>query len=375
MSPERALDLVTRVFLREWSLLKMDGITVMKLSGGYSNTIWLISRKACNNNSTSDEPHQVIIRVSGGNLMRDSNQGFSPTTEKEEIIITNGASNYGCAPKLYCLCGNSMVVEYIETIKLTPILALEPNIAREIATSLARFHSIDLPLNKRGFNVLKKTKEFIEKVPISQLKSYWNEIKDSIKDKINNFQDIEVFLDWNIIEELEWALLVKDKIKSRIVMSHGDSNFLNLLVRKTEVEGKLQVLLCDFEFSCYCERAFDIGGHFSNYIFQWNEENKLTGHAIPKMDQRREFLIYYLQETKKLNYIHDFDDAGRDSIENVMQEADYGIILYYLYILGLFRRSFDTYIKPHPTFGNLFKIMTDDYKKLKHEFIEKYLKI
>jgi thiamine kinase-like enzyme len=132
-----------------------------------------------------------------------------------------------------------MVVEYIETIKLTPLLAAEPNVMREIAMSRARFHSMDLLLDKRGFNVLKKTQEFIEKVPLSQSNSHWNEIKDSVKDKIDNVQDVEVFLDWDIIKELEWALLLRDKIKSRIVMSHGDSNFMNLLVRKTDVEVEL----------------------------------------------------------------------------------------------------------------------------------------
>ncbi|CAF0943871.1 unnamed protein product [Adineta ricciae] len=374
MSPERALNLVTQVFLNEWSLLRMDDVNVTKLSGGYSNTIWLVSRTTCNKNGSS-EPHQVIIKVAGGNVMRDSIQRFCSTNDIEEIIITNGASNNGCGPKLYCLSGNSMVVEYIETIKMTPLLALESNMVREIAKSLAKFHSMNLPLDKRGFNVLKKTQEFIEKVPISRTKSHWEDIKDFVKDKIHNLQDVDDFLDWNIVDELEWALLLKDKIKSRIVMSHGDSNFMNYLLRKTEIEGELRVVLCDFEYSCYCERAFDIGGHFSNFVFQWNEDNKLTGHAIPKIDQRREFLIYYLEETKKLSYIHDFDESGRDSIENVMREADYGVVLYYLFILGLMRYSFDAYIKPHSTFANLYKIMINDYNKLKHKFIEMYPKI
>ena len=94
--------------------------------------------------------------------------------------------------------------------------------------------------------------------------------------------------------------------------------------------------------------------YFLNYTL--NEENKLTGDAIPGRNQLRDFLIYYLQETKRLDYSYNFE-SGRDSIRNLMRETDYGIVLYYLYIRGLLRPSFDTYIKPLPTFGYLYKIL------------------
>lgn len=369
LTAEQALDLATRVFLKEWTLLKPDDIAIEKLSGGFSNTIWLISR---NDKKSAIEPSQVIIRVGGGNLMREAIKDFCSTTVVEELLIYNEVSKYGCGPKLYGFFGESMVVEYVDCVKLTPSLASTPEILRDVAKCYARYHSMDLPFDRRGFDVLEKMRERISMVPIAKMKSLWNSVKESLKDRINDLQDVDFFLDYPLDKELESLGSIKKRVNSRVVMSHGDSNFLNRLVRKTVTGDELRVIFCDFELSNYCERAYDIGGHFCNYMFQWDQEDQLTGHSLPEVEERRQFLKHYLDETMRLGYIEDFDLTGRDSIDNLMKESGYGILVYHLFILGFMRHSFSTYIQVHPNFANMFRCLINEYVKLKEEFLKTY---
>jgi hypothetical protein len=98
----------------------------------------------------------------------------------------------------------------------------------------------------------------------------------------------------------------------------------------------------------------------------------LTGHSLPEVEERRQFLKHYLDETMRLGYIEDFDLTGRDSIDNLMKESGYGILVYHLFILGFMRHSFSTYIQVHPNFANMFRCLINEYVKLKEEFLKTY---
>lgn len=365
MSPETALDLITRVFLQEWTTTSPKDVSVKKITGGFSNTTWLVSR-----NQGSKEPSQVIIRQSRG-LVREVIQGFSPTNEVQETLIYNEVSKYGCGPKLFAVFDDFKVIEFIDSETLTPQLASDPIIMKEVAKSMARYHSMDLPIDRRGFGILKKTEELIEKVP--ELYDFWNQAKNSVKDKIRDMKEVEDFLKWDIIKELHTLQEIGVKVNSRVVLIHGDPNFSNRLVRKTaQLPDQLMVLSCDFEFSCYSERAFDIGGHFCNFMFEFSKPGHLSGHAMPDEDDRKLFLKEYLQETKKLKYLRDFDELGRDSLDNIMYEADYGILVYLLFLIGWLRHTFKTYFKDHPSFCDIFSFMINKYEEFKQKFQQKY---
>jgi ethanolamine kinase len=360
--PDQALDFVTRIFRKEWILLKPEEIKVAQLSTGYSNTVWLITRNEAHGQK---EPTRLILRVCGGKIMRQKIERFRDTSFSEEVLVYNEVNKYGCGPKVYGIFSKSILMEYVDCVELTPSIASNSDVMQAIAKAMANFHLIDLPFDRRGFNIIKKTKEVIDETHF-ETTSYWKTIRDSMMTSVKNIRDVDDFLDWDIAKELDEGTRIQQKVKSRIVMSHGDSNILNKLLTKSGSPEQLRVLFCDFEFSCYGERAFDIGGHFYHISEKSGRDKIFAGEHV-----KLEFVKHYLQESQRLCYIKDLDQTT-DSIEKLMLELDYGILLYYLFILGWMRYTFSSFVLEYPHFVDETKDLIAGYYKYKETFLRKH---
>ena len=100
-----------------------------------------------------------------------------------------------------------------------------------------------------------------------------------------------------------------------------DVQLRNVMVKNVPKEGESRVVLIDFEFVFQNYRAFDIGGHFLQKMFQWfDEENKIADCRPYLEEEKRHFCEEY---AKQWNESTGDEDTG----EQVFMEAELGVIL------------------------------------------------
>jgi ethanolamine kinase len=152
---------------------------------------------------------------------------------------------------------------------------------------LAQFHSLDVPLAK----------------DLNWLKRYFNEFYDKGYqefpiDHIIKEVNAQNLIKRNLKEEYEWLLRCIDAMNSPIVFSHNDFRGSNLLVHEIVDDNNPRLItLCDFEYSCYYYRGFDLGvclSEFGNTLLSAPQQ-------IPSDKVLEEFLRGYLDESIKIH--------------------------------------------------------------------------
>jgi ethanolamine kinase len=152
---------------------------------------------------------------------------------------------------------------------------------------LAQFHSLDVPLAK----------------DVNWLKRYFNEFYDKGYqefpiDHIIKEVNAQNLIKRNLKEEYEWLLRCIDAMNSPIVFSHNDFRGSNLLVHEIVDDNNPRLItLCDFEYSCYYYRGFDLGvclSEFGNTLLSAPQQ-------IPSDKVLEEFLRGYLDESIKIH--------------------------------------------------------------------------
>lgn len=165
--------------------------------------------------------------------------------------------------------------------------------------------------------------------------------------------------------------LCHDDVSS--IASSGDPNYLNVLVREGPVpDGKLKVVLVDYELSSIQPRGIELGGHFANRMLKWNDPvNKGSQFDLLTSEQRQLFINEYVDEIHRLKGHEDLDPLGLDSKAHITEEVDIGILFYLVqfsfFIVGKLRHL--TGDKSFPTAG---VVMLKNYEKIKACMLEKY---
>ena len=122
--------------------------------------------------------------------------------------------------------------------------------------------------------------------------------------------------DW--ARELQWTSSLFEPFKCKTTLTHGDTNFLNILVKN--FPGECATSLIDFETATYSYRGIDIGGHFLERMYDWSlPESKLTGYPAPDIVERRSFCESYRQEMQILGTM-----GIEDTVEQLVLESQIG---------------------------------------------------
>ena len=180
---------------------------------------------------------------------------------------------------------------------------------------------------------------------------------------------------WNMTKKsYGWTKFVKS-ILMLVQELHSSklTHYQNLVVNEEPRPGELKVFLLDYELSSYGPRGFDLGAHFFNREFDYdNYETSLSGEEMHTEEERRQFLKHYQDELRRLN-VKDFDDQGLDSIENLLFESYVGALLYHVYFtylaVNLWGEEGARQYPSAPLFINTFSSI---YIKCKKLAIEKY---
>ena len=363
MSEDFAFSTVSKFLTKDWPKTTSDDLLVTQLKGGLLNTVFIIENRGISNDAR--EPRKLIIRLLGGaGLVKDKNDfaqhGFVVNTEVGEALIYQHQSMTGNGPKLYGVFPGGRIEEYIPSHTLTHEEAGKPMFLKDLARAYARFHQIDLPLQKnlqpQVFPEVKFNRELISKL-----------------DKKVVDVDLLLFTDWN--REMKLMKRVVDSVKSKDVLLQYDLQFFNILSREDYPEcmkkgHDLRVVLIDYELALYGKRLIDLGGHFTCRLKDFKSQTKISGHEFPGEEERLYFIREYIKEIERLKP-SDFDPNGIDNEYHLMMEADVGALYFALSKVVAVLSLAESFLK-EPGFFVLAGTLAKFYFRWKKSLQDKY---
>lgn len=287
------------------------------ISLGLGNRLYKC-RRVDATDQNEDTSSTVVVRLIGGNVLpRDA--PIRVLNETSETLVFYSLGHLGLGPKLHAVFPGGRIEEFIQsrTMTLTEWLK-DPSINVKLGQITARLHMTKHPIKKTPWNVRRIVQRCLNRFKEQQEHSPTEEWM---------LPEIESSINFDFESQLTFIESILPKLNSKIVFSSNDSNRSNFLVR-TKSDGSdvdpLQVMQVDYEFACYNYRAFDIGNYFGMKTFDFGAEVFTTGQGYPSEEYRRQFIQSYIDEINRIGPPSDWDPEGRDSLEHILLEADFG---------------------------------------------------
>lgn len=363
LSVADALEIIKKYLPVEWSKAREDQVTVNLITGGYVNTVHLVTRS----NESIAEPQQVIVHRTGGGVPVDRKSKANFASRLDELMVFYASARLGCAPRLYGMSERLTVQEYFKCHTLKPQETLDRQVIRKLAQAYARFHSLDVPISRKKYLACID----MNKTRVAHLTQAKEQIKNIVSAAQPSFNWDQVF-QLDFASEYEWLLKVCDKIGFRRVLITGDNNYLNVLVGEDDDD---RIFLIDYEMTRYDVRGLDLGGHFVNRTIKWNDKvNKASGFDILDRQMRSDFLEEYSREiaaSSAHSLRPPFDPHGLDSVTHLMQEVDIGMLSYALsWGFGILSSSDRIVEYENASFCTVCHHLISLYIKLKEQFVQ-----
>ncbi|XP_046861526.1 choline kinase alpha-like isoform X1 [Xenia sp. Carnegie-2017] len=291
----------------KWKKISPQHFEIERIHGGLTNHLFLCSLPHEYVNSNPDGVNKALLRLYGAFYadLSDNNVRMM-----EECIICGLLAEKKMAPELYGIFPEGRLEQFIPNVRaLTSREVQYPRLSQQIAEHVAAFHKLKLPLSKEGTWFLDSLQIFVKEI---------KGLKFSNVDKLKILD--EIFHKFDIDEILKYIRHVVENSQSPVFFCHNDVQPGNLLVKANEDLDEAKIRVIDFEYSCYNYRGYDIGNHFSEWIFDYNHPHYpfFTGDVTkyPSYDQKVFFVRAYLQAYNETT------DVTLDEIEKVIDEAD-----------------------------------------------------
>lgn len=367
ISPTDALKLISTFFPQEWARTNTNETYITKLTGGLINTLHHVRRT----NTSTLEPPSLLIRHFGLEGDFKEPQGTSiDLSAAQQAVVCWEMGRRGWGPRIYGHFPGGRLEEFVEgSHTLTAAeLTTEP-VRRDVARAYARLHSLTFPLRKDGFgNVVRELSEGAVGKREEVLRTLM-EVEDS-SGTVAEFIDIFKSTDW--VREFAWVSGLFEKFYCKMTITHGDANYLNILVKDSydneSNSDNCSVMLIDYETVSYNYRGFDIGGHFNERMYCYNQpRSQLTGFAAPGIDEQRSFCESYLQEMRNLG---EDISAEIDTVDHLLLEASIGRLYHLLHTTAMCM-VYDE-VEVDPLFLSGLVHMMETYRRLKEEFVHSH---
>lgn len=333
LTTTKALELVCEFFVEEWPTTKVEDVHLRPITGGFCHRLNLLTRTT----PSKSEPSQILIRHFGRQgLVAEPAEGSNSNTTlsaAEQGLIYHEMGKRGWGPKIYGLFRGGRLEEWIDSHPLTAIECSDAGaggtgkgirMRRDVARCYAQLHSLELPFRKGNFiKVLDDFKNLtmgssIDKISLGLEKMHLTRAKE--------FAGILRNTDWN--REFTWVGGLFERYHCKRTIAIGDANYLNILVkdypshdRDNDDDDRCQTMLIDYETATYSYRGIDIGGHFNERMYAWNDpDSPFTGYEIPDIDERREFCHSYLCEMRALGQ----ETTEYDTVDHLILESEIG---------------------------------------------------
>nr|XP_032640579.1 choline/ethanolamine kinase-like isoform X1 [Chelonoidis abingdonii] len=164
-------------------------------------------------------------------------------------------------PRLYGVFPQGRLEQYIPSRRLRTEDLQDPDISREIAMKMSRFHGMVMPFNKEPkwlFGTMERYLKQIAELTFPQ---------EAQRKKFNQLKA------YNLQQEMGSLRELLESTPSPVVFCHNDvqeGNILLLAGRESHPTDKL--MLIDFEYSSYNYRGFDIGNHFCEWVYDYTHD-------------------------------------------------------------------------------------------------------
>ena len=311
---------------------------------------------------SSTGPTSIVFKKYGGNFFdrQVKEMGYRRNSSTIQSLIFYEMSKRAWGPKLYGLIEAGRIEEMVDCHTLTPGEAFTPEFILDVAKAYARFHSLQLPMNRQRFDLLDMSLASVDRSK-EQLAEFLESKNLAEPDPLMSFKRLH---DFPFDEEGKWLQSIRPQIKQRTVLCTMDPNYLNRLVRnqKPSDPDATRTLIIDFDITAYFDRGFDLGGHLVHGMFT-NRQLRYPSEAVTA------FLTAYLDEAEKL--FQNFDSNSLDSLSNLMLECEFNSLAYLITIL-IFLLKMHTVLESKPTIWRGIDPMTELYKELKHQFCVKH---
>ena len=358
-----ALRLVSSFFPTEWATTDPRAVHTKQITGGLINSLQLI----WHDTAAVTEPSALLIRHFGQSGEIEEPPSTSTTlSAAQQAIVHWEMSRKGWGPRIYgFFAGGRLEEYYADAHTLTSAEAMLLDVRRDVARAYARLHSLRLPLRRDGFGLV--LGEFVESVQRKRA-DVVRSLRAIEHPVAKRYATVFETTDW--VAEMEWVAGLFEKHNCRITVTHGDANFLNVLVRPASANGTdndndnaNRVVLIDYETVSYNYRGFDIGGHFAERMYCYSQpDSQLTGHSAPDVEEQRAFCEAYLRELRDLGE----ELSERDTVEQLLLEASIGRLWHSLFV-NMMCLVYDD-VELDPLFLEALGCMMEGYWVLKGEF-------
>lgn len=283
----------------------------------------------CQNKKTGEN---VLIRLYGGKLLMEGNI-LRPGCIDIEVLAFYTMAQQGIGPQLYGVFPGGRLEEYIANADiLSDDDCKDVQLMRAFARKLAQIHCMDLPITRSPRDFLGVAKDILS----SKWQHYVSLMKETeIPATPESDQALAMLEGYDIVATCNWFM--EQKVRSRIVLTHGDMNRGNQLVRKDETDPDKRLVILDFEFTSYSYRGMDFGLQFKARTmnmqkFLKDAPGSLVQIPYPSEDERRDFVRAYIDELK--NHTNSKFDESIDNEEHLLLEAEFYGAVYDLYLLA-----------------------------------------
>ncbi|CAG2117578.1 unnamed protein product, partial [Medioppia subpectinata] len=318
---QKCLDVCHRYMDGIWRDITADQLSVSRISGGFTNLTFRCSLTG-GAEPVADEPRDVFVRFYGPKWI--------PETEADErlsdVIVNLLASEHDLGPKIYGIFSDGMIGQYIHSHHMSLDDQKNPQLIREFARKLAKYHSLRVPTSRDTLDWHRRTFE-----------DFYNRAHKVTPGLDQMLREVNAnnFLDNDLREENQWLHRCIDAIGSPTVFSHNDIFAGNILVNNQIREGSdTNVTLIDFEYSCYLQRGFDLGFFVNEFgrTANWADRQKLP---LPDDQWIRELLGHYLDESVRIHG-QEYAQKPENQMDYLLREVKFFALVEDMFIIVFF---------------------------------------
>ena len=239
---------------------------------GISNAVYKVTTDA------KVAPHTVILRKFG-------NTEEVIDKEKESIFF-NAMSESGRGPKCYAESSKYRIEEYFDAVPIQTTQINEPYWRRKLAVTFAKHHALEV-------SGIEKNHIILERLDEAKFYESFN-TKCVTKDGFSEEQ-LKKLNELKTLGSREEREFVKSITPSEnLVFSHNDTLNGNILVTK----GDQRLILIDYEYSGYNNRAYDAANLFVESMMTYNKICPpfftIDEQIFPKLEDVKDFARYYI---------------------------------------------------------------------------------
>jgi choline kinase len=308
-------DIVGIFVTSEWRMVDPETLIIEKNAGANQN--YTIERPKTEDDADPG-PHKVFLKFHA--KFDPIIEVFKPLAPSkfQEAQSCHDYGRSGLGAKVYGFFQTKdgtlgRVDEFLDARNLEPKDVEDAGIRAAVARGYAAFHAMKTQLEEQP-----------DQVYYDIITSQFEKYHEMLKLK-NVFHERGVSMD-NLID-YDFASKVR-RITDRLESMGGkkgwcihDVAFMNVMLRNNPKQGESKIVLIDFEFVFRNYRAFDVGGHFVQKVFDWIEDDGKMASCRPYTEEeKRHFCVEYAEQWNQ-------ETGDLDTGEQVFRESELGYLL------------------------------------------------